>query len=97
MGERCNCDDHLPSGHVRLVDPNRKRDRGMQAEARAKERWNVLNENLMDSGSIGFCNSLSHRVQPPDAEYEVSVKLKPRVQWWGEVTDTIRYLDPIHC
>ena len=34
-------------------------------------------------GSIGFCDSLSHWVQPPDAEYGVSVKLKPHVRWCG--------------
>ncbi|WP_280139780.1 hypothetical protein [Nitrosomonas communis] len=36
MGKRCNCGNHSPSGHVRLVDSNRKRDRGMQAETQAK-------------------------------------------------------------
>ena len=39
-------------------------------------------------GSIRFCDSLSHWVQPPDAENRTSGGV-------GEVTDTIRYPDPI--
>ncbi|SFI85333.1 hypothetical protein SAMN05428978_10471 [Nitrosomonas sp. Nm34] len=39
-------------------------------------------------GSIRFCDSLSYWVQPPDAENRTSGGV-------GEVTDTIRYPDPI--
>lgn len=46
-------------------------------------------------GSIGFCDSLSHWVQPPDAEYGVSAKLNRTSGGVGEVADTIRYPDPI--